>query len=75
MPPREQAWIEKMLLWCVDRLGDLPLRRPVVEPADAFFPGAYLGTQQEVLRTVDQVRAHLGISADRFGGIECQFPA
>lgn len=66
VPPREQAWIEKMLLWCVDRLGDLPLRRPVVEPVDAFFPGTYLGTKQDVLRTVDQVRAHLGISADRF---------
>jgi hypothetical protein len=66
VPPREQAWIEKMLLWCVDRLGHLPLHRPVVEPTNAFFPGAYLGTEQDVLRTVDQVRAHLAISADRF---------
>jgi hypothetical protein len=65
VPPREQVWIEKMLLWCVDRLGDLPLRRPVVEPTDAFFPGGYLGTERDVLRTVEQVRVHLGISADR----------
>ena len=54
-----------MLLWCVDRLGDLPLRRPVVEPTDAFFPGGYLGTERDVLRTVEQVRTQLGISADR----------
>ncbi|HLK43651.1 MAG TPA: hypothetical protein VKV34_09945, partial [Thermoleophilia bacterium] len=65
VPAREQAWIEKMLLWCVDRFGDLPLRGPVVEPTDVFFPGGYLGTRQDVLRTVAQVRAHLGISADR----------
>jgi hypothetical protein len=65
VPPREQAWIEKMLLWCVDQLGDPPLRRPVVEPTDSFFPGGYLGTERDVLRTVEQVRAHLGISADR----------
>jgi len=66
VPPREQAWIEKMLLWCVDRFGDRPLRRPVVEPTPDFFPGGYLGTQEDVLRTVDQVRAHLGIGAERF---------
>ena len=66
VPPREQAWIEKMLLWCVDRFGDPPLRRPVVEPTPDFFPGGYLGTQEDVLRTVDQVRGHLGIGAERF---------
>lgn len=65
VPSREQAWIEKMLLWCVDRLGDLPLRRPVVVPTDAFFPRAYRATELDVLRTVEQVRAFLGISADR----------
>ena len=66
VPPREQAWIEKMLLWCVDRFGDPPLRCPVVEPTAEFFPGDYLGTREDVLRTVDRVRAHLGISAERF---------
>jgi hypothetical protein len=65
VPAREQAWIEKMLLWCVGRFGDVPLRGPVVEPTDVFFPGGYLGTQQDVLRTVAQVRALLGISAER----------
>jgi hypothetical protein len=66
VPAREQAWIEKMLLWCVDRFGRLPLRRPVIEPTGVFFPGSYVGAEREVLRTVDQVRAYLGISADRF---------
>ena len=54
-----------MLVWCVDRIGAAPLRRPVVEPTEVFFPGGYLGTYQDALRTVDQVRAHLGIDADR----------
>jgi hypothetical protein len=66
VPAREQVWIEKMLLWCVDRFGEQPLRRPVAEPTRAFFPGAYRGVEEDVLRTVDQVRGHLGISADRF---------
>jgi hypothetical protein len=66
VPPREQAWIEKMLVWCVEQLGDHVLRRSVVEPTDAFFPGAYQGAHQDMLRTVDQIRAHLGMSADRF---------
>jgi hypothetical protein len=66
VPPREQAWIEKMLLWCADRFGGQPLRRPVVEPTPDFFPGAYQATQEDVLRTIDQVRALLGIDADRF---------
>lgn len=66
VPAREQAWIEKMSLWCVDRFGDLPLRRPVIEPTDAFFPSGYLGSQQDVLRTVAQVSRYLGVDADRF---------
>jgi hypothetical protein len=64
--PREQAWIEKMLLWCVERFGEVPLRGRVVEPTHEFFPGRYLGTRQDVLQVVDRVRALLGISADRF---------
>jgi hypothetical protein len=63
--PREQAWIEKMLLWCVSRFGELPLHGRVVEPAE-LLPGTYTGTEQHVLRVVEGVRAHLGISADRF---------
>jgi hypothetical protein len=66
VPPREQAWIEKMLMWCVDGFGRLPLRGPVVEPTAEYFPEAYLGTEQDVRRVVERVRAHLGISPDRF---------
>lgn len=65
VPPREQAWIEKMLRWSADRFGDLPLRRRVVEPTDTFLSGAYIGTERDVLRIVGEVREHLGISADR----------
>lgn len=65
VPPREQAWIEKMLAWCVDRFGDLPLRGPVVEPTAEFFPGPYLGAGPDVLRVVDRVRVLMGIDADR----------
>ncbi|MGH6656113.1 MAG: hypothetical protein ACRDVE_13025, partial [Actinocrinis sp.] len=64
--PREQAWIEKMLLWCVEQFGQAPLRGRVVEPTEEFFPGHYAGTRQDVMRVVDQVRALLGISPDRF---------
>ena len=54
-----------MLVWCVDRIGAAPLRHPIVEPTEVFFPGAYLGTYRDALRVVDQVRVHLGIDADR----------
>jgi hypothetical protein len=65
VPPREQAWIEKMLAWCVERIGEVPLRTPVVEPTAAFFPEPYTGSPDEVLRTVDRVRVLMGIAADR----------
>lgn len=65
VPPREQAWIEKMLAWCVDRFGDLPLRGQVVEPTAEFFPGPYLSAHSDVLRTVDRVRVLMGIDVDR----------
>jgi hypothetical protein len=65
VPPREQAWIEKMLAWCFDQLGDLPLRNRVVEPTAEFFPDPYLGAGPDVLRVVDRVRVLLGIDADR----------
>lgn len=55
-----------MLAWCVDRFGEAPLRRPVVEPTDAFFPGPYPGTRPHVQRTVEQVSGYLGISTGRF---------
>lgn len=63
--PREQAWIEKMLAWCVDRFGDLPLRGRVVEPTVEFFPSPYLGAGPDVLRVVDRVRVLMGIDAVR----------
>lgn len=65
VPPREAAWIEKMLGWCVERMGDVPLRRPVVVPTREFFPGAYHGTAQDVLRVVGHVMTLMGIDADR----------
>jgi hypothetical protein len=65
VPPREQAWTEKMLAWCVERMGDVPLRRPVVVPTAEFFPGTYLGTEQDVLRVVDRVRVLMGIDPGR----------
>ena len=65
VPPREQAWIEKMLAWCVERVGELPLRRPVILPTAEFFPGAYRGTAEDALRVVDQVRVLMGIDAER----------
>ena len=65
VPPREQAWIEKMLAWCVDRFGEPPLRRPVVEPTAEFFPDPYLGAGPDVLRVVERVRVLMGVDADR----------
>ena len=65
VPPREQAWIEKMLAWCVENVGDLPLRGPVVEPTSKYFPEPYQGSRADVLRVVDRVRTIMGIGADR----------
>ncbi|HET9172220.1 MAG TPA: hypothetical protein VFN97_22525 [Actinospica sp.] len=65
VPPREQAWIEKMLGWCVERIGEPALRGPVVEPTAAFFPEPYTGSPADALRVVDRVRALMGIGADR----------
>jgi hypothetical protein len=63
---REQAWIEKMLLWCVERFGEAPLSGRVVEPTAEFLPPGYRGTEQDVLLVVELVRAHLGIDPARF---------
>jgi hypothetical protein len=65
VPSREQAWIEKMLAWCVEHVGELPLRGPVVEPTAAFFPEPYAGSPQDALRIVERVRVLMGIGADR----------
>lgn len=65
VPPREQAWIEKMLAWCVRHVGEQPLRGPVVEPTAAYFPDPYAGTPSDVLGVVDRVRVLMGIAADR----------
>lgn len=63
--PREQGWIEKMLAWCVEHLGELPLRGPVVEPTAAYFPEPYDGSPRDVLRVADRVRVLMGVAEDR----------
>ena len=61
---RERLWIEKMLTWCVEQYGRAPLAADVLVPTPRFFPGAYHGTESDVLELVDLVRAHLRIDPD-----------
>ncbi|MVU75852.1 hypothetical protein GPX89_01165 [Nocardia sp. ET3-3] len=61
----ERIWVEEMLRWCVAEFGTRTLKAPVVLPTGDFFPGAYSGTESQVLSVVERVARYMGVARDR----------
>jgi hypothetical protein len=63
--PVEQRWIDESMDWLVEQFGEERLRSEVVLPTDDYFPGAYAGSREDVLRVVDRLCAHMGVDRAR----------
>jgi hypothetical protein len=61
----EQRWIDESMDWFVEQFGVERLRGEVVLPTDDYFPGAYVGSREDVLRVVDRLCAHMGVDRAR----------
>jgi hypothetical protein len=61
----EQEWIDESMSWLLAEFGESVLRGPVVLPSDEFFPGAYVGSGDDVRTVLERVAAHMRVDPGR----------
>jgi hypothetical protein len=61
----EQTWIEQSLRWMVEQFGETVLRGTVVLPTDAFFPGSYSGSIDDVWTLLRRLCDHMAVNVER----------